>query len=103
MVSHNGLFNLWWKYGGSSGSKSRNKRDDGGNKNSGDCGYVSDKPNYVLQLNEQAYSLNVILETQAEKPSLLILGPGEGDRFCILGDTKSGKSSNGEYGRQENI
>ncbi|WP_330202849.1 hypothetical protein [Cyanobacterium sp. Dongsha4] len=63
----------------------------GGNKNSGDCGYVSEKPNYVLQLNEQAYSLNVILETQAEKPSLLILGPGESDRFCILGDTKSGK------------
>jgi len=64
----------------------------GGNKNSGDCGYIADQPNYILQLNQQAYSLNVSVETPAGKPSLLILGPGESDRFCILGDAKSGKN-----------
>lgn len=64
----------------------------GGNKNSGDCGYIPDQPNYILQLTQQTYSLNISLETSAAKPSLLILGPEEGDRFCILGDPKSGKN-----------
>ena len=31
------------------------------------------------------------METNQGKPSLLILGPGEGDRFCILGEATSGK------------
>lgn len=64
----------------------------GGNKNSGDCGYIADQPNYVLQLSQQAYSLNISVETPSGKPSLLILGPGEGDRFCILGDANAGKN-----------
>lgn len=63
----------------------------GGNNNSGDCGYIADQPNYVINLNEQTYSLNVILEANNGKPSLLVLGPGNNDRFCVLGEPTSGK------------
>lgn len=63
----------------------------GGNKNSGDCGYISNQPNHIINLSEQVYSLNVVVETSQGKPTLLILGPGNGDRFCILGEASSGK------------
>ena len=65
----------------------------GGNNNSGDCGYIADKPNHVINLSQQVYSLNVILEAQGGKPSLLILGPGTNDRFCILGEPSQGKNA----------
>lgn len=65
----------------------------GGNKNSGDCGYISNKPNYVINLAEQTYSLSVILDAQQGKPSLLILGPGKSDRFCVLGEPNRGKNA----------
>ena len=65
----------------------------GGNNNSGDCGYIANKPNYVIILPEQTYSLNVILEAQQGQPSLLILGPGKSDRFCVLGKPSIGKNA----------
>lgn len=63
----------------------------GGDRNSGDCGYISSQPNHVMQLSQQTYSLNIYLEVNQGKPSLLILGPGEGDRFCILGEPAMGR------------
>jgi hypothetical protein len=63
----------------------------GGNKNSGDCGYISNQPNHVINLREQVYSLNIVVETNQGKPTLLILGPGDSDRFCILGEASPGK------------
>ncbi|BAQ65856.1 hypothetical protein [Geminocystis sp. NIES-3709] len=63
----------------------------GGNNNSGDCGYIGSQPNHVINLNEQVYSLNIVVETNQGKPSLLVLGPGESDRFCILGESSAGK------------
>lgn len=65
----------------------------GGNNNSGDCGYIADKPNYVLNLSQQAYSLNVVLEASNGKPSLLVLGPGTSDRFCVLGAPNRGQNA----------
>ena len=65
----------------------------GGNNNSGDCGYIADQPNHVIILSQQAYSLNVILEANNGKPSLLILGPGTNDRFCVLGAPNQGKTA----------
>ena len=65
----------------------------GGNNNSGDCGYIANKPNYVINLTKQTYSLNVILEAKKGKPSLLVLGPGKGDRFCVLGEPNIGKNA----------
>lgn len=63
----------------------------GGNNNSGDCGYISNQPNYVINLSQQVYSLNVVVETNQGKPTLLVVGPGNGDRFCILGEASAGK------------
>ena len=65
----------------------------GGNKNSGDCGYIANKPNYVINLSKPTYSLNIILDAQQGKPSLLILGPTSNDRFCVLGEPNSGKNA----------
>ena len=65
----------------------------GGKNNSGDCGYIADRPNHVINLREQTYSLNVILEANKGKPSLLILGPSTSDRFCVLGEPSTGKKA----------
>jgi hypothetical protein len=65
----------------------------GGKKSSGDCGYIANTPNYVINLSEATYSLNVILDAQQGKPSLLILGPGKSDRFCVFGEPNIGKNA----------
>lgn len=59
----------------------------GGNNNSGDCGYIGNQPNHIINLSQQVYSLNIVVEASQGKPSLLVLGPSDGDRFCILGDS----------------
>lgn len=63
----------------------------GGNNNSGDCGYIGNQANHVINLSQQVYSLNVVVEASQGKPTLLILGPGNSDRFCILGEAIAGK------------
>ncbi|WP_373478502.1 hypothetical protein [Geminocystis sp.] len=63
----------------------------GGSKNSGDCGYIASQPNYIINLSQQNYSMSVTVETTQGKPTLLVLGPGEGDRYCILGESIKGK------------
>lgn len=63
----------------------------GGNNNSGDCGYIANAPNHIITLNQQVYSLNIVVEANQGKPSLLVLGPGQSDRFCILGDSTPSK------------
>jgi hypothetical protein len=65
----------------------------GGNNNSGDCGYIANKPNYVINLAQETYALTVILEAQQGKPSLLVLGPGKSDRFCVLAEPNTGKNA----------
>lgn len=64
----------------------------GGNINSGDCGYIGSQPNHVINLMQPVYSLNIKLEATEGNPSLLILGPSNSDRFCILGEPNIGKS-----------
>ncbi len=63
----------------------------GGEKNSGDCGFIADKPNHILQLPQQVYSLGITVEAEGGKPSLLVIGPTDKERFCVLGDVKLGK------------
>jgi hypothetical protein len=62
----------------------------GGKINSQDCGYIANQPNHILNLMEKTDSLRVTLKANGGKPTLLILGPGDQDRFCVLGDTNSG-------------
>lgn len=63
----------------------------GGNNNSGDCGYIGNQPNHIINLSQQVYSLSVVVEASQGKPSLLVLGPSPDDRFCIIGDSTPGK------------
>lgn len=63
----------------------------GGNNNSGDCGYIGNQPSHVINLSQQVYSLNIVVETNQGKPTLLVVGPGNNDRFCILGEASPGK------------
>ncbi len=62
----------------------------GGNINSQDCGFISDKPNYTLNLSQKSDYLKVTVNAQGGQPTLLILNSNSQDRFCILGDTNSG-------------
>lgn len=71
--------------------KSGNQGDDGGEKNSGDCGFIADKPNHILQLPQKVYSLSITVEAEGGKPSLLVIGPTDKERFCVLGDTTLGR------------
>ncbi|HIK38437.1 MAG: hypothetical protein NZ901_06260 [Geminocystis sp.] len=63
----------------------------GGEKNSGDCGFIADKPNHILQLPQKVYSLSITVEAEGGKPSLLVIGPTDKERFCVLGDTTLGR------------
>ena len=62
----------------------------GGEVDSKDCGYVAPHPNHVLNLMQRTDYLRVSLQANAGEPTLLIVGPGAKDRFCILGDRSSG-------------
>ena len=62
-----------------------------GKVNSGDCGYIASQPNHIINLLEPVYSMKIQVEANQGKPSLLILGPGSNDRFCILGEPSAGK------------
>lgn len=67
------------------------KGNTGGKVNSGDCGYIASQPNYILNLSQKSYKLNVQVKTSSGKPTLLVVGPKSNDRFCILGDVGAGK------------
>ncbi len=73
-------------------AKKEIKGQTGGNVNSGDCGYIASQPNHVINLTQAVYSLEIRLEATQGNPSLLILGPGSNDRFCILGEQNMNKS-----------
>ena len=62
----------------------------GGTVDSKDCGYIAHNPNHVLNLMQRTDYLRVSLQANGGEPTLLIVGPGAKDRFCILGDRSSG-------------
>jgi hypothetical protein len=62
----------------------------GGNVQTSDCGYIANQANYTLNLSQKVDYLKVNLQTTGGQPTLLIVGPGPNDRFCVLGDGNSG-------------
>lgn len=62
----------------------------GGGINSKDCGYINSQPNHIINLIQKVDYLRVTLKANGGEPTLLILGPGSADRFCVLGDRNSG-------------
>ncbi|MDQ2097774.1 MAG: hypothetical protein QQW96_09015 [Tychonema bourrellyi B0820] len=53
----------------------------GGPNNSGDCGFVSQAPNHVIQVTQDLHYWRIAVQT-AGAPSLMIQGPR--GRFCVL-------------------
>jgi len=53
----------------------------GGPNNSGDCGFVSQAPNHVIQVTQDLPYWRIAVQT-AGAPSLMIQGPR--GRFCVL-------------------
>lgn len=66
------------------------KGNTGGEIDSKDCGYIGNQPNHVLNLMQKTDYLKISLRANGGQPTLLILGPGTQDRFCVLGDQNSG-------------
>lgn len=62
----------------------------GGGVNTRDCGFISSKPNHTLNLKQKTDYLRVSLRANGGQPTLLIVGPGSQDRFCVLGDSNMG-------------
>ena len=62
-----------------------------GKINTADCGFIGQSPHHVINLTQQVYSLHLKVEANQGKPTLLIIGPNNGDRTCILGDVSGGK------------
>jgi hypothetical protein len=66
------------------------KGQSGGLVDSKGCGFISETPNYTMNLPDRVDYMRLTVETSGGEPTLLVLGPKSGDRFCVLGDRASG-------------
>lgn len=62
----------------------------GGSSDSQGCGFISDRPNYEMDLKQRVDYMRFTVQTDGGQPTLLVLGPNPNDSFCILGDEVSG-------------
>ena len=62
----------------------------GGSIDSQGCGFISDRPNYEMNLDKRVDYMRFSVQTDGGQPTLLVLGPNPNDSFCILGDEVSG-------------
>jgi len=64
-------------------------------RDSGDCGYVSQAPDEVIKVTERINYMQIRVKGEKENPNLLIQGPEQ--RFCILGDQGKATSMSGVW------
>lgn len=62
----------------------------GGGVDSKSCGFVAATPSYTLSIDRRIDYLRMLVEAQGGQPTLLVVGPKNDDRFCILGDSSVG-------------
>ena len=62
----------------------------GGSTDSQGCGFISDRPNYEMSLDQRVDYMRFTVQTDGGQPTLLVLGPNPNDSFCVLGDKVSG-------------
>ncbi|MDJ0534953.1 MAG: hypothetical protein QNJ70_21145 [Xenococcaceae cyanobacterium MO_207.B15] len=62
----------------------------GGSIDSKDCGFISRTPNHRMQINQRENYIRLTVTTNGGQPTLLIVEPRTGKRFCALGDRSSG-------------
>lgn len=64
-------------------------------RNSGDCGYVSQTPDEVIEVTERINYMQIRVKGENNNPNLLIQGPEQ--RYCILGDQGEATSMSGVW------
>ena len=62
----------------------------GGSTDSKGCGFISDTPNYKMNLESRVDYLRFTVNATGGQPTLLVVGPNSDDSFCVLGDKTSG-------------
>lgn len=62
----------------------------GGSTNSQGCGFIADRPNYEMNLEQGIDYMRLTVQVAGGQPTLLVLGPNSEDSFCVLGDEISG-------------
>ena len=62
----------------------------GGSTDSQGCGFIGDRPNYEMNLEQKVDYMRFTVQTDGGQPTLLVLGPNPNDSFCMLGDEASG-------------
>jgi hypothetical protein len=66
------------------------KGQSGGSVDSQGCGFIATSPNYEMKLEQRIDYMRLTVQSTGGQPTLLVLGPGAGDSFCVLGDEVSG-------------
>jgi hypothetical protein len=62
----------------------------GGSVDSQGCGFIGTIPNYEMNVKQRIDYMRLTVQATGGQPTLLVLGPGTGDSFCVLGDEVSG-------------
>ncbi|MBE9046762.1 hypothetical protein IQ255_20510 [Pleurocapsales cyanobacterium LEGE 10410] len=62
----------------------------GGSTDSHGCGFVANRPNYEMNLEQEIDYMRLTVQAAGGQPTLLVLGPNSEDSFCVLGDEVSG-------------
>jgi hypothetical protein len=62
----------------------------GGSTDSNGCGFIADRPNYEMNLEQRVDYMRFTVQADGGQPTLLVIGPSANDSFCVLGDRVSG-------------
>ncbi len=62
----------------------------GGSINSKDCGFIATSPNHRMRINRRMDYMRLTVTAKGGQPTLLIVEPKTGQRFCALGDQGAG-------------
>ena len=66
------------------------KGQSGGSIDSQGCGFIATTPNHEMNIEQRVDYMRLTVQASGGQPTLLVLGPNLGDRFCVLGDEVSG-------------
>lgn len=62
----------------------------GGSINSKDCGFIASSPHHTMRVNQRMDYMRLTVKAKGGQPTLLIVEPKTGRRFCALGDQGAG-------------
>lgn len=62
----------------------------GGSINSKDCGFIASSPHHTMRVNQRMNYMRLTVKAKGGQPTLLVVEPKTGRRFCALGDQRAG-------------